>query len=48
MTLCRSLADIEAAAAQDPPDEIRDQAWADRTAAILAPHLPAPSETQAA
>ena len=45
--LCRSLADIEAAAAQDPPDAIRSQEWADRTAAILAPHLPV-SETQAA
>ena len=47
MPLCRTLADIEAAAAQDPPDAIRSQAWADRTAAILAPHIAA-RETQAA
>jgi hypothetical protein len=47
MSLCRTLADIEAAAAQDPPDPVRPQEWADRTAAILAPHMPA-RETQAA
>ena len=39
---CRTLADIEAAAAADALTEpIRDQAWADRVAVILAPHLPA-------
>jgi hypothetical protein len=44
--LCRSLADIEAAAAADALAEpVRDQAWADRVALILAPRLP---QTQAA
>jgi hypothetical protein len=45
--LCRTLADIEAAAAADPPDAIRSQEWADQCTAILAPHLPA-AEPQAA
>lgn len=38
--ICRTLADIEAAALAAPPDEIRDQAWADRVAVILAPYTP--------
>lgn len=40
MSLCRTLADIEAAAWQDHLDQetIRPQEWADRTAVILAPH----------
>lgn len=42
MTLCRTLADIEAAAAADAADEpIRSQEWANRVAAILAPYLSA-------
>lgn len=37
---CRTLADIEAAAAADAIGEpVRDQAWADRIALILAPHI---------
>ena len=37
MTVCRTLADIEAAAAQDALAEpVRDQAWADRVELILA------------
>jgi hypothetical protein len=48
MSLCRSLAEIEAAAERDALAEpVRDQAWADRVAAILAPHLPV-REPQAA
>jgi hypothetical protein len=48
MSLCRTLADIEAAAERDAAAEpVRDQAWADRVAAILAPHMPA-REPQAA
>lgn len=40
--LCRTLADIEAAAAADALAEpVRSQEWADRVAAILAPHLDA-------
>lgn len=40
--LCRTLADIEAAAAQDALTEpVRSQEWADRVAVILAPHLAA-------
>ena len=47
--LCRTLADIEAAAAIDAADEpIRGQAWADTVTAILAPHIPAPQAAQAA
>jgi hypothetical protein len=39
--ICRTLADIEAAAAADALAEpVRDQDWADRVALILAPHLP--------
>ena len=42
MTLCRTPADIDAAAAADAADEpVRSQEWADRVAAILAPYLPA-------
>lgn len=42
MTLCRTLADIDAAAAAEVANEpIRSQEWADRVAAILAPYLPA-------
>jgi len=38
--LCRTLADIEAAAERDALAEpVRSQAWADRVAAILAPYL---------
>lgn len=49
MTACRTIAEIEAAAAADALAEpVRGQAWADRVAAILAPHLPAPAGTQAA
>jgi hypothetical protein len=41
MALCRTLDDIEAAAAADALAEpVRDQAWADRVALILAPHMP--------
>lgn len=41
--LCRTLADIEAAAAADAIAEpVRTQEWADRVAAILAPHLAVP------
>lgn len=40
--LCRTLADIEAAAAADAENEpVRDQAWADRVTLILAPHMAA-------
>ena len=39
MTLCRSLADIEAAVAQEPPDPVRPQEQANRIAAILAPYI---------
>lgn len=49
MTTCRTLAEIEAAgyeAGQSMPPLTQDQA--DRVAAILAPHLPAVRETQAA
>ena len=47
--LCRNLADIEAAAAQDALAEpVRTQGWADRVAAILAPHLPQAPAAQAA
>lgn len=46
--ICRSLADIDAAAAQDAADEpVRPQAWADAVAAILAPHM-AVQDAQAA
>lgn len=42
MTLCRTIADIDAAAAADAADEpIRSQEWANRVATILAPYLPA-------
>lgn len=38
---CRTLADIEAAAERDALAEpVRDQAWADRVAVILAPYIP--------
>ena len=38
--ICRTLADIEAAAAADAAQEpVRGQEWADRIALILAPHL---------
>jgi hypothetical protein len=41
MTLCRTLADIEAAAAADALAEpVRSRDWADRVALILAPCLP--------
>ena len=47
--VCRTLAEIEAAAERDALAEpVRSQEWADRVAAILAPHLPAAGETQAA
>lgn len=49
MSLCRTLADIEAAAERDALAEpVRSQAWADRTTAILAAHMPAARETRAA
>lgn len=42
MTLCRTLADMEAAAERDALAEPVDaQEWADRVAAILAPYPPA-------
>jgi hypothetical protein len=41
MALCRTLADIEAAAAADALAEpVRPQEWADQMALILAPYLP--------
>ena len=40
MTLCRTIAEVEAAAAADATAEpVRSQEWADRIALILAPHL---------
>ena len=38
--ICRTISEVEAAAAADAANEpIRDQAWADRIAVILAPCL---------
>lgn len=43
--LCRTLDEVIAAAAQDALTEpVRSQEWADRVAAILAPHLAALAE----
>ncbi len=40
MTVCRTLAEIEAAAKRYALAEpVRSQEWADRVAAILAPYL---------
>ena len=40
LMICRTLADIEAAAAADAAQEpVRGQEWADRIVLILAPHL---------